>query len=218
MERNPMGSAESFWTFLEEQFADPLQEERARNKLNNFFQKKHPLQAFNAEFMRLAYEAGENENHSNLKSLYLRALRPDLKDRMISVDVPKDWTINQLHERVVRIEENLYRSKLTAPNTRNQSKADRDAMDWEPTRANAGRAEGYNSGNNNGKERAKWVHKDIVDQRRKDGRCLRCGKAGHFIQKCALAPARRPASARAGRTSDDDGSDDDHSDIEGSKN
>jgi hypothetical protein len=69
---------EKFWTFLDEQFRDKLHAKRARRKLQSVKQGKSSLQSFNAEFMRLAYDAGEESNEANLKTRYLLALRNNL--------------------------------------------------------------------------------------------------------------------------------------------
>jgi hypothetical protein len=37
---------------------------------------------------------------------------------------------------------------------------------------------------------------EVLDQRRKDGVCLRCGETTHFISKCKLGPARRPSPSQ----------------------
>ncbi|KAF1937028.1 hypothetical protein EJ02DRAFT_312612, partial [Clathrospora elynae] len=98
-----------FWEFLDDQFSDKLYKERACRKLQSLRQGKQTLQNFNAEFMRLAYDAGKESNTINLKTRYLTAIRNDLQDRMIAVDVPDHWNVQALMSRVAIIEENLFR-------------------------------------------------------------------------------------------------------------
>ena len=43
--------------------------------------------------------------------------------------------------------------------------------------------------------RAKWVSEDELEQRRRTGRCLRCGATGHLIRKCPYGPPRPPVKA-----------------------
>jgi hypothetical protein len=43
-------------------------------------------------------------------------------------------------------------------------------------------------------QRAKWVSTEERDKRRREGSCLRCGRNGHRIASCKLAPARNPRS------------------------
>lgn len=69
-ERNPQGSVEAFWSFLDEQYKDSLFEERSRQRLQTIMMKKsgQSLEAFNAEFIQLSYDAGEERNRQNLKT------------------------------------------------------------------------------------------------------------------------------------------------------
>ncbi|KAG6044493.1 hypothetical protein E4U33_001530 [Claviceps sp. LM78 group G4] len=49
---------------------------------------------------------------------------------------------------------------------------------------------------------AKWVSQAVLAQRREAGQCLRCGKAGHRIANCNMAPPVRPAKATGVRVCD----------------
>jgi hypothetical protein len=60
-------------------------------------------------------------------------------------------------------------------------------MDWEATPQVA-------SGKAQSTKQAEWVSKDVIDQRKKEGHCLRCGKDSHFIKSCPYKPAKRPES------------------------
>ncbi|KAF1349267.1 hypothetical protein EJ07DRAFT_159927 [Lizonia empirigonia] len=84
-ERHPNGTTDEFWTFLDGQYTDNLFEERARQKLQTIQMKKsgQSLEAFNAEFIQLAYDADEADNKKNLKTRYLAAVRPDLQQYMV---------------------------------------------------------------------------------------------------------------------------------------
>ncbi|KAI8930745.1 hypothetical protein NX059_012353 [Plenodomus lindquistii] len=188
MERGDQ-SHERFWEFLDQQFSDKMLDEKARNKLFTFKQKKQTLQGFNAEFMRLAFDAGEENNHPSLKSRYMNAINADLADRMVSVEVPREWTVQQLMERVGHIEENLYRSKLYTGSHHGDRRGDQgDPMDVDSP------ATGYST-RPPGAKKARWVTPEERAKRRKDNLCLRCGRAGHMQHACELAPAERPAHA-----------------------
>jgi hypothetical protein len=64
-----------------------------------------------------------------------------------------------------------------------------DAMDWEPTKIS--KAVQRQNKELAGK-RAKWVDQEERARRRKEKRCLRCGRDGCWIEECPLLPARRP--------------------------
>ena len=61
-------------------------------------------------------------------------------------------------------------------------------MDWQPS-ANKVQVP---ADNQKKQKRAQWVSKDALEKRRNNILCLRCGGKGHFINKCALLPARPP--------------------------
>lgn len=42
------------------------------------------------------------------------------------------------------------------------------------------------------KPRASWVEPEVIQKRRTEGRCLRCGAMKHQIRQCPYAPAMRP--------------------------
>lgn len=191
IDRNRFGTINDMWEFLDGQFADKLQSERAQRKLQNIRQGKSSLATFNADFMRLAYDAGEETNHHSLRTRYLTALRSDLQDRMVSVDVPDHWSIQDVMNRVTSIEENLFRAKLHR-NHNFPQRSTGDAMDWEPTKAHAARDA---PSSKKYKAYAKWASEEDRTKRRANNLCLRCGKSGHYQGKCDLGPARKPAQA-----------------------
>jgi hypothetical protein len=83
-----------------------------------------------------------------------------------------------------------------------------DMMEWEPTppiptQVNAIRFRNKDNGNGRPSKRpedqellgkrAKWVGQEEIDARRREGRCLRCGRSQCRIATCPLAAAIRPA-------------------------
>jgi hypothetical protein len=44
--------------------------------------------------------------------------------------------------------------------------------------------------------RARWVSREELDARKRQGCCLRCGNTGHRIRQCPYAPAAQPNHAR----------------------
>ncbi len=66
-----------------------------------------------------------------------------------------------------------------------------DAMDWEPTKIS--KAVQRQNKELAGK-RAKWADEKEMASRRKEKRCLRCGRDGCWITECPLLPPRRPDS------------------------
>lgn len=197
-------TTDGFWEFLDLNFQDKLGEERARSALFTAQQRRTRLENFNAEFMRLAYEARESSNDENLKTLYRRALRPDLQAAMVSVTVPAQWTIGDLMARVLEIEENMYRARVLRPfppsanRNRHPDAMDIDPQPQPPMRAHQARTARKGKSSALGR-RATWADQKEMEKRRKDGTCYRCGTQGHLARDCALKPAQRPTQARAAK-------------------
>ena len=66
-----------------------------------------------------------------------------------------------------------------------------DVMDWEPTKVS--KAVQRQNQELAGK-RAKWADEKEMALRRREKRCLRCGREGCWITECPLLPPKRPDS------------------------
>lgn len=191
--RHPEGSTAEFWEFLDEQYQDPQFEERSRQRLQTIMMKKYgqSLEAFNAEFIQLAFDAAEERNKQNLKTRYLSAIRPDLQDKMVSVDIPEEWDLQTLMARVLKVDVNMRRVKSHVNPTlsfgRQNRKNNHDEMEWEATvKTHASRMEPDT------RRRAEWRPQEVIKKWRANNLCIRCGKDGHYANRCRLGPARRP--------------------------
>jgi hypothetical protein len=206
-DRHPNCTEQDLWDLLDRNFLDTQAAEHARNRLLTMRQGKRRLREFNLDFNNYALESGE-DNEQTLKNLYCLALKPELNDLLVTVDIGQSWTVQELQERVIRIDENLYRNKVRKTMwTPKQNTSSTDDMDWEPTKANSGRTSGrpskgrqsFHSTRNNfgaSKQRAVWVSSEEINRRKKESLCFRCGKDGHRANKCKLLPAEKPAQVR----------------------
>ncbi|KAK7177364.1 hypothetical protein PSPO01_16588 [Paraphaeosphaeria sporulosa] len=180
------GKAATFWELLDLNFLDRLAGEIARNHLLTMRQGSRKLQDFNINFNNCAMEAGE-ANEMTLKNIYRLALSTELRTLLVTVDIDQDWSMKQLQEKVSRIEENLYRSKARRPDWTTKEKG-ADEMDWEPTKASAGRAQASQSKGrrkppgperlprpSGTQRRAKWVSLEELKRRKEQRLCFRCG-------------------------------------------
>jgi hypothetical protein len=81
------------------------------------------------------YEADEQENTPALKSRFRAGLREDLRDKIVAVEVPKEWTLEKLQERVRGVEENMFRTKIGRHGGRHSHREDHgDPMEDVQTR------------------------------------------------------------------------------------
>lgn len=90
------------------------------------------LEAFNAEFIQLAYNAAKEKNTQNLKTRYMSAIRGDLQEKIVSVDVPKDWDLQDLIAQVLKIDVNMRRTRTQNNSTlfrRQHKRTNNDKID-----------------------------------------------------------------------------------------
>jgi hypothetical protein len=79
---------------------------RAWRKLLEIRQGKTNLRMFNVEFRSVLANADKPEDTMSTKTRYLMALQYNLQDRMVTVEVPQEWTLSQVMARVAIVEEN----------------------------------------------------------------------------------------------------------------
>lgn len=210
----PKCTEAEFWAMLDDSFLDRQAAEFARNKLLTMRQGNRRLQDFNLDFNNCALEGGEN-NDQTLKNLYSLAIKPELSELLVTVDEDETWSLKKFQDKVVRMEEKQYRLKMRkamwAP-----KKTSGEEMDWEPTKANAGRIDNRprpgrrnfsspdKNKNTQGRTRAAWLPASEIEKRRKEGLCFRCGRDGHRSNQCKLLPAEKPAHVRVASSRPED--------------
>lgn len=149
-----------------------------------------------------------------MKSRFRVGLREDLRDRMITVEVPKDWTLERLQDRVRDVEENMFRAKLGRGGYRPPQRGDvGEPMEDVRTRLHETRMRSDDS-----RRAARWVSREVLQQRREERLCLRCGKKGHIARDCNLSRATRPAQLHATSARTTGGEQDSESEELGSEN
>lgn len=181
-------------------FKDAQLQQKAIARLNTLRQGKRDFREFLGEFEQLLLEAGGHGWDDDVKRGFLdAAINQDLRKALISVDKKMELTAycRQLQEVAIRIEEfnridNARASRkarpaaprpaVITPQTANSPGP--DSMDWAPAGADI----------NAVRPRAKLVSTEEVKARKKEGRCIRCGAAGHFISRCPYRAPFKPAA------------------------
>ena len=64
-------------------------------------------------------------------------------------------------------------------------------MEWEPTRTKIAQGQVKK-----GTVRAKWISQEIINKRRENRQCYRCGSSSHRVAQCYLLPAERLVSIK----------------------
>jgi hypothetical protein len=195
---NGTNTPDNFLAYLENVYGDANLAERANNKLNSMTQGREAFATFLPKFERTLAEAGGSEWADQVKINTLkRMLNQELRKSLVYIpdhpEVYNDFvrTLQTLASRLAALH-----PKGTAATT--TSTTTNDAMEWEPSVNKAQTSDGpsvgkaQTSSGSNEQKRAKWVSKDVLEERRAANKCLRCGGSGHFVSSCKLLPARPP--------------------------
>jgi hypothetical protein len=186
----------AFFEELDMAFYDTQTVQKALEWINMTKQKTTPFRDFLHDFEQKLLEAEGWEFSDVIRIGYLRAaLSTELKRELVAQPTPSSYaefvsmvrrTSDNLEEikRIERVKRGYRSYAAPTPTPRD------DKMDWETTSRVA-------SGQTPSRTPAKWVTSEVLDQRRRDSACLRCGETTHFISKCKLGPARRPSPGRA---------------------
>ena len=174
---SPRASGFALLEYLDSVFGDRYKKQRAIDELRTLRQRpQEPFAAFLPRFERVLADAGGMDWPDDVKRSYLDgSLTFELRRLKITMPMLEEYSayVNEL----LRISE-LHRLLMQYV-----PKEPQDQPDREQTRPSL---------TNTQRKHAFWVDQEIVDERRRAGHCLRCGRPGHFIRNCTLRPAVRP--------------------------
>lgn len=178
-------------------FADPQKESKAVTRINKIKQGSRSFREFLQDFEQTLLEAkGWGWADSIKKGLLKAALSGELTDRLIGREEPADYPSYCAGVRKVADDLQAWkdaRKLRIRPGIQpfQTSLTPAESMDWEPTRTTtAALARTRQAGTE--ALRAKWVSKEVRNQRWEAGACLRCGSQDHMQENCRLRPARPP--------------------------
>jgi hypothetical protein len=209
--RNPT----HFLQYLTTTYEDPNVAQHALNNLDSMAQgKTESFAAFYPRFEKQLADAGGATWHAVVQINYLRkALNDEMKDHLVPMlHLPKDYPgfLQELHNLGANIDARRTTQRRasgrapSSPQARNAPSDQKsttyqnpertiapahDVMDWEPTKIS--KAVQRQNKELEGK-RAKWADEKEIALRRKEKRCLRCGRSGCWLSECPLLPPRRP--------------------------
>ena len=185
-----IGDGEEFLEYLDTVFGDPNKRCRAQQELLNIKQTGgETFAAFLPRFETLLANAGWSNYSDEHKISFLKnALSRNIKSRLVGMDPIRSWPA--FISRVHNISSDLI--ALTQPHISYQAssskrEAENHEMDWEP--AKPARVNNMMARN---MKRATWVSREVLEQRKKKGLCIRCGHKGHRSTKCSFLPPEKP--------------------------
>jgi hypothetical protein len=189
--QNDQHSVDGLVEQLRAAYDDAQAAQRASSKLTTMRQGNKSFAAFLAEFDRTILEAGGLTWADQVKKTFLNnCLSKELKTALVPVIAPAVYReycslLHTVSNNLEALKDDKHRTtpQFTTPETVPAP----DIMDWAPTPIQVATAR---------TKRAQWVEKDILQKRREEERCLRCGEGGHFVSGCTLLPAVPPKGIR----------------------
>ncbi|KAJ5752055.1 hypothetical protein N7520_008972 [Penicillium odoratum] len=184
------GDPQTILDYLEGIYGDPNIKARAARRLHQIRQSDSmPFAKFLPRLEKEFADAGALEWHDEAKrQILLGSLNKSMTNSLMNRGIPA--TFSDLIARLHEISTDMDALSINTPERSHRVYAQKhqDSMDWTPT-TTVNQAEFRTKHHRSGPEtsrQAKWVDHEEVERRRDEGRCLRCGKLGHFIAKCPL--------------------------------
>jgi hypothetical protein len=159
---------------LERIFDDPNKARKAGQRLRELQQGTRTLSAYLPKFEKTLYEAGANTWPDDAKiTTLMGGLNKEIK-RRLGGQLNLPTTYNEFIRVLLALGDQQFdpRPSYQGNNT----------MDWEHTKAAKGKL-------------APAVSTAQRQQWREEGKCVRCGSPGHWVQKCKLQPTRSRSSS-----------------------
>jgi hypothetical protein len=216
-ERERAATPWEFLDHLETLYGDHNLKQRAAQRLHAL--RQQPNQTFAKFYPLFEKEMADAEattwSNPAKTTLLINAVNEQMKQALVTSELPSMFKdlVNVLHNVSARME--VLGAWKKQPATGTAGRAKEDETEWESpdtVRVNAARgngrrqpinAEGYPSTRPEDKDligkRAQWVSNEVRDQRREEGRCLRCGRDGCRLTTCPLKMAVPPARGQASR-------------------
>lgn len=171
-------------------YDDPQSMERAMQRLNTLRQGNRPFAKYLALFEKTLLECGGLAWEDAVKKTFLsRGISEELARALVPIQTPASYAahVSLLHTISHNIESLHARQRDNNRMTTSAPSADPEGgMDWEPTEQSLAKTVHH--------QRAAWVPREVIEQRRRAKQCFRCGDGRHSIQDCTLLPARHPTS------------------------
>ena len=192
---------EMFIAYLDSVFVDPNEAGRALQRLQKMRQgESESFAAFFPRFERTLAEAEMSAESDRTKISFLEGTLNDDTRRAMVGRARTTYLLFAADLQLVGSQlDGLRQSrKATEDNAKSlggQSQKGKGTAN-EKSRMGGGNAGAGNS-SDDGKERARWVTAEEIRRRKERNLCLRCGREGHIIKSCPLAPAQRPTTVEA---------------------
>ena len=190
----------NFKLMLEQAFGDPDPRSTAIEKLSTMRQANREVAIYIAEFMQYARDTEWDD--ATLRNMFERGLSEEIRDRLITVDPPKDYAefityIRVLDSKIQHHERHKRKHQPRAPTAARTPSAAAITLLTTETPRNLTTATGTQSGPMDLSTNRKKLSLEEIKRRMDLGLCRYCGEAGHFVSSCPKAPARNLQASEA---------------------
>ena len=182
----------TFKLMLEQAFGDPDPRSTAIEKLSTIRQVNREVAIYIAEFMQYARDTEWDD--ATLRNMFERGLSEEIRDRLITVDTPKDYVefityIRVLDSKIQQHERHKRKHQTRTPTARAPSASTTTPTMTETSRSTT-TATGTQAGPMDLSANRKKLTREEIKRRMDLGLCRYCGEPGHFVSGCPKAPAR----------------------------
>lgn len=191
-----------FTQALDKAFDDPDRQRKALVRVNTMKQGKKTLEEFLNEFDgELLNAGGVTWTDAQKKALLDTAIHWQLLQGMVGIEQAQSYEgycnqLRRIDHDLQRIEQLSRKGKrmTTANPPPHPTPKDTDQMDWEPTTAQLAATERRKTMPRTNRREQQWASDEVLQTRRSQGRCLRCGSQDHFVRNCQepLSQSQRP--------------------------
>lgn len=200
----PTYSEAAFLNYLENTYANKQLRQQAIFDLRSLQQRPNqPFLSFYPVFERTLTTAGGSSFPDQVKKDYLyNSLSKELQRLLVTVELPANWEgyVQKVQEKATLFESLKRQNSHTSfpssfppsPSSLPPSQGYGEPMDLSNVFTFSKELQEENK-KLKGK-RAVWVSKEVLEERKKNRLCFRCGRKGCTARACPLLPARSPTS------------------------
>ena len=164
-------------------FGETMREEKAGERLDRLHQTKSASDYVTA-FQEIAEELPDNE--ASLIRKFKKGLKEDVQKAAVQAEIhnpTRIWELQDWYDFAIRTDEILFQASRNA----NRYEKDKKGKTTQGRAATieTGKASNYtDEPKRRDSNSLNWVPQEVTERRKKEGKCIKCGRNGHRIPTC----------------------------------
>lgn len=190
-ELNTLVRWDDFVQAMDKAFNDPDRQRKALVRINTMKQGRRTLEDFLNEFDgELLSAGGIVWEDVQKKALLDTAVNWQLLQGMVGIEQANTYEgycdqLRRINHDLQRVEHLSKRGRMNTPYPQqNPTNGNPDQMDWEPTTTQVAATGQRRTAPRTTRRSARWASEEVLQARRNEGKCLRCGSKEHFVRNC----------------------------------